>query len=143
MSQQGVGLGRLSEDWLATIIGLLIVAVIGFGLLGPGAQMVTLTAGPGETASAEALAIGGWRVSAQVGGEKAEVVGAWTALGDRAGYTYVCVDGTLMAQVDAVEADATAPGKASLRLENNCEAAVSLTLKTAPVLPWPVFGLFK
>ncbi len=143
MSQPGVGLGKLSEDWLATIAGLLIVAVIGFGLLGPGAQTVTLTAEPGETAEAEALAIGGWRVSAQVGGEKAEVLGAWTVLSDRAGYTYVCGRGTLAAQADVVEADAAAPGKASLRLENDCEAAVSLTLKTAPVLPWPVFGLFK
>jgi hypothetical protein len=143
MSQQGVGLGRLSEDWLATIAGLLIVAAIGFGLLGPGAQTVTMEAAPGEPAIAEVLASGGWRVSAQVGGEPADVTGAWTTLSDRARYTYVCADGTLIAQVDAVEADAAAPGKAALRLENNCEAAVSLTLKTAPVLPWPVFGLFK
>lgn len=39
---------KLNEDWLATFIGLGIVAVIGLGLLGPGPQRATLKPVPQE-----------------------------------------------------------------------------------------------
>ena len=38
----------LPEDWLATLIGLVIVLVIGLGLIGPGPVSATLSVAPGE-----------------------------------------------------------------------------------------------
>ena len=63
---------RLSEDWLATIIGLVIVGVVGLGLLGPGAQKHELKAAAGEDANAYALPLAGWKISATVDGEKSD-----------------------------------------------------------------------
>lgn len=56
---------KLNEDWLATLIGLAIVAIVGFGVLGPGAQSVALKADPGTTIAKEARALGGWSASSQ------------------------------------------------------------------------------
>ena len=61
---------KLTEDWLATLIGLAIVLIIALGLLGPGAQTVTVEVAPGETVSQEVPALTGWQVPASTGAER-------------------------------------------------------------------------
>ncbi|NWG18312.1 MAG: hypothetical protein HXY41_16940 [Chloroflexi bacterium] len=132
----------LSEDWLATLIGLLIVAIIGLGLIGPGPQSVTLKAKPGESVDKTARSLDGWKVSATVGGEKAAVEGAPTQLLDAQVYPFVCEGGQMIAE--AVDSSLSLPpGGTYLTLTNNCDAEVSLTYTTDYAIRWPLFGIFK
>jgi hypothetical protein len=140
----------LSEDWLATIIGLALVAVIGFGLLGPGAQKHELKAAAGESANAYPLPIGGWTVSATVDGEKVTVADAPTALepesasGPARVVAFTCADGVLALDPDLAATISARPadGKATLLLVNDCDAPVTVTYSTSPLIRWPLFNLF-
>lgn len=131
----------LSEDWLATIIGLVIVAIVGLGLLGPGPQSVTLTAKPGETVEKTAKPLGGWKTSATIGGEKVTVTDALKQLLDSQQYPFTCADGTIKAE--AGDLTASYPSGAHLVLTNNCDADTSITLTTSAAVRWPLFGIFK
>lgn len=131
----------LSEDWLATIIGLIIVAVIGLGLLGPGPQTVTLKAQPGESAAQTAKPLNGWKASATLGGEKVTVADAPKQLFDGQPYPFTCADGVIAAGTG--DSTATFPSGAHLLLTNNCEAEAVLTYTTDYAIRWPVFGIFK
>lgn len=132
----------LSEDWLATIIGLLIVAIIGLGLIGPGPQTVTLKAAPGESVDKTARPHDGWKASATIGGEKAVVEGAPKQLVDAQLYPFVCDGGQMAAE--AGDSSLSLPsGGAYLTLTNNCDAEASLTYTTDYAIRWPLFGIFK
>jgi hypothetical protein len=141
----------LSEDWLATLIGLALVAVIGFGLLGPGAQKHELKADAGESAPAVyALPIGGWQAAFTVNGEKVTVEGAPTTLAPEDAnaparvVAFVCENGTLRLDPDLAATISARPegGKATLLLVNDCDAPVTVTYSTGPLIPWPLFNLF-
>ena len=131
----------LSEDWLATIIGLVIVAVVALGLLGPGPQTTTLAAKPGESVGKTARALDGWKASATIGGEKAAVTDAPKRLYDGQAYPFTCINGTIAA--DAGDPTASYPSGAHLTLTNNCDADAVLTYSTGTAIKWPLFGLFK
>lgn len=131
----------LSEDWLATIIGLIIVAIVGLGLLGPGPQSVTLTAKPGETIEKTAKPRDGWKTSATIGGEKVTVADAPKQLFDGQPYPFTCADGTISAE--AGDLTASFPSGAHLSLTNNCDADASITYTTSAAVRWPLFGIFK
>lgn len=135
----------LSEDWLATLIGLAIVFIIGSGLLGPGAQNVSIRAEAGETGAAALRPLSGWRVSATLDGERTSEAEAPTAL--NAGETTVitCHDGALSAQAATLPegVEAAPAGRAQIIVVNECEGVVSLTYQTSALVPWPVFNLFS
>ncbi|MBI5671630.1 MAG: hypothetical protein HZC41_26860 [Chloroflexi bacterium] len=131
----------LSEDWLATIIGLVIVAIVGLGLLGPGPQSVTLTAKPGETVEKTARPLSGWKASATIGGEKITVADAPRQLSDGQQYPFTCADGTIAAE--AGDLTASFPSGAHLVLTNNCAAEATITYTTSTAVRWPLFGIFK
>lgn len=131
---------KLSEDWQATIVGLVIVTIIGLGLIGPGPQTIKIEAAPGASASKSALAMSGWSVSATLGEEKAPVTDAYTRLSDSTAYSYVCQDGVIGgAGVD----NTLSIQDAQVNLTNSCDAAVALTYKTSNAIPWPLFSIFK
>ncbi|MBL8145344.1 MAG: hypothetical protein JNL34_03075 [Anaerolineae bacterium] len=140
----------LSEDWLATLIGLLLVAVIGFGLLGPGAQSHKLTAAAGESANAYALPIGGWKAAFTVDGEKVTVADAPTSLEPESAdaparvVAFTCADGQLALDPDLAATISARPegGKATLLLVNDCDVPVTVTYTTDPIVRWPLFNLF-
>jgi hypothetical protein len=133
MSQRKAG-PRLSEDWLATIVGLIIVAAIGVGLLGPGAQTVALSAEPGATVEADALAAAGWTIRAQIGETAVPVDGAPATLESGASLEFVCEADTITAGNGApVEND-----QVVLSLVNHCAAPVTLTYSRPAALPWPL-----
>ena len=135
----------LSEDWVATLIGLGIVAVIALGLIGPGPQKVTLSTAAGETATQDVLALDGWHVSATLGDDPLMLNEAADALQAGTVYAYDCTDGTvsLLADDAAGEIDVTpAEGQAALALVNHCEQDLTITYKTSTAIPWPLFGLF-
>jgi hypothetical protein len=136
----------LNEDWLATIIGLILVAVVGFGLLGPGAQSVRLQADAGESApAAYLLPIAGWKASATLDGEKLAIpADTPTALARESVTAFVCTDGQLALDPDLAATISARPegGKATLLLINNCDSKVILTYATDPLIRWPLFGLF-
>ena len=137
---------RLSEDWLATLIGLIIVFVVGSGLLGPGRQNVSLSAEAGQTASAALRPLGGWVVSASLDGERASAADAPTSFADGENVIFTCLDGQLSAQSEiALPAGSSAPpeGRAQVIIVNQCDAAVSITYQTNALIPWPVFNLFS
>lgn len=137
---------NLSEDWLATIVGLLIVLIIGSGLIGPGPQSVKLSADAGSTKSVEARAVDGWIVSATLAGESAPLAGKLTDLKDGKIYVYTCRDGQITGQADAAPPDGTAApadDRALLVLVNECDDKAALAYKTENAIPWPVFELFK
>lgn len=137
---------KLSEDWLATIIGLVIVLVIGSGLLGPGPQNVSLKAEAGESASGATVpAISGWKISGTLNGEKTTVENAPAVFESTGVYLFQCdgdtlsLVGTLPLGTETVE---TAPaGKARLEFDNQCSAAASLTFTTDAAIRWPIFNL--
>jgi hypothetical protein len=134
---------RLSEDWLATIIGLVIVLVIGLGLIGPGPQNVTITAPPGEDGQRQVLPLKTWQVSATLGGEAASIENAWTALDGGQAYFYTCRDGALRPGSDNPVLSAALPANQSVVVViNECDEEVVITQRTNPAIPWPVFGLF-
>jgi hypothetical protein len=137
----------LSEDWLATIIGLVIVFVIGAGLLGPGPQSVALKAQPGQTARAEAAAIGGWQVKATLAGKNIPVENAPTALSaDKQMYVLTCAAGNIQyASGDTLTIDgipAVPSGRVWLILRNDCDTEAALTYSIDAAIRWPVFNLF-
>lgn len=131
----------LTEDWLATIIGLIIVAVVALGLIGPGPQSVTLTAKPGETIKKTARPLDGWKASAALGGEKVTVTDAPKQLLDGQQYPFTCADGTISAE--AGDLTASFPSGAHLVLTNNCDMDASITYSTSAAVRWPLFGIFK
>lgn len=137
---------RLSEDWLATIIGLLIVLIIGSGLLGPGAQNVSVSAGAGETASAVLRPLSNWRVSATLDGESTGATTLPTALTDGQTVVITCDNGALTVEsADTLPEGVNSPpeGRAQVVVVNQCDAAVSLTYRTNQTIPWPIFNLFN
>jgi hypothetical protein len=136
---------KLSEDWLATLIGLGIVLVIGAGLIGPGPQSSKLSAEAGATRSVDVVATDGWHVTASLGGESISVSGAASDLDEGTQTVYACADGAITLADDvALPVDLEAPGddQAQIVLVNGCDAALTLTLKTDPAIRWPVFNLF-
>lgn len=135
---------RLSEDWLATLIGLALVAVVGFGLLGPGAQSHRLEAEAGGDAVAYPLPIGGWTVSTTLGGEKVTVPDAPTALAAGSVTAFTCSDGQLALDPGLAATISARPpgGKATLLVVNECAADVVVTYSTGALVRWPLFNLF-
>ena len=140
----------LSEDWLATLIGLSIVALVGFGLLGPGAQKHELKAVAGESASAYALPISGWKAAFKLDGEKVTVEGAPATLApeDTAAparvVAFVCDGGELRLDPELAATISARPegGKATLLLVNNCSVPATVTYTTSSIIRWPLFNLF-
>ena len=136
---------KLTEDWLATIVGLVLVFVIGAGLLGPGAQNVSLGAAPGVTQAATARPLSGWKVSATLNNAKIAVTDAPTSLESGKTYVVTCEGDALSAQVadtlpNAVKA---APAdRAQLVVVNHCDSDVALTYTISAVIPWPIFKIF-
>lgn len=140
-----IGRVRLSEDWLATIIGLIVVLVIGVGALGPGGQEVKVASDAGATAAKPALATSGWAASATLGGEKTKVEGASSLLSAGETTVITCQDGVLTAEAAAAlpeGVEAAPSGKAQVVVVNQCDAAVEVTYKTPAAIPWPIFKLF-
>ena len=135
----------LSEDWLATLIGLLIVLIIGAGLLGPGARTIMINADAGETASASMPLLNGWSVSAAVDGEPASVSGALTAFDQGIQSVITCIDGQLAAEArDLTGEGATMPDDyAELTIVNGCDVSVSVTYRINRAIPYPVFNIFN
>lgn len=131
---------KLNEDWLATIVGLLIVASAGLGLFGSGPQTMSITAAPEETASTDINGTGGWSVSARMGDKTITVIDAYTRLYDSTAYSYVCENG----EVSASGEDLTLSLQDALvSLTNNCDSALTLTYRKGNAIPWPLFGLFQ
>jgi hypothetical protein len=135
---------ELSEDWVATFIGLAIVLVIGTGLLGPGLHSVKLTATPGKTVSTSAPALDGWAISVTLDGEEVTVQDAFTTLETDTNYDYTCRDGAITAEVlaDIPILNPLPEGQAEIFITNECAAAVIVSYKISSAIPWPVFGLF-
>jgi hypothetical protein len=136
---------KINEDWLATLIGLALVVVVGFGLLGPGAQSVALSADPGASAANEARAVGGWGVSLKLDGETVNGVAAPTALSAGRSYVFTCDNGAVsVSESETPPAGVAAPanGRAQLVLVNNCDAPLSLTYSIGALVRWPLFNLF-
>lgn len=137
----------LSEDWLATIIGLIIALVIGLGVLGPGQQTVTLNAEANTTAAKSTLAISGWTVTATLAGKTASVNAAPKVL--QAGATYVisCENDTLTAvrvedQTLPEGVNVAASNLAQLAVVNKCPDAVRVTYTSGAAVPYPLFRIF-
>lgn len=141
----------LSEDWLATLIGLSIVALVGFGLLGPGAQKHELKADAGESAPAVyALPIAGWKAAFRLDGEKVTVEDAPTTLEPEDAtaparvVAFVCENGELRLDPGLAATISARPegGKATLLLVNNCSVPATVTYTTSSIIRWPLFNLF-
>ncbi len=137
-------LPKLSEDWLATLIGLVIVAVIGLGLLGPGPQSVTLEAAPGEQVSRPVLMSNDWKAQAKLDGVTIPIDDRLSvSSGLTAGYR--CENETLM--LDLPEADSLGSvivmrEGMSLTLDNQCAGKLTVTLTIDPAIRWPLFNWF-
>lgn len=135
----------LSEDWLATLIGLAIVLIIALGVIGPGPQTLRLAAGAGETASLDIPAVGGWQVSVSMAGESASLAESSANVVDvqgGAGYTFICGRGVVLALEEANGLDGLEAGQARLFLDNQCESEVIITYRHGYAIPWPLFNLF-
>jgi hypothetical protein len=137
-------LAWLTEDWLATSLGIIIVLVLGLGVLGSGPQDVALSAGAGSDAHTGALAQDGWRVSATLGDEAVEVMEAPGAFEEGEVYVFVCQEGRLHYRPAIEAADYPDPDedKALLVMDNRCDDEVSLTFSTEPAVRWPIFDIF-
>ncbi|MCA9905176.1 MAG: hypothetical protein KC547_15075 [Anaerolineae bacterium] len=134
---------HLSEDWLATLVGLAIVAVIGFGLLGPGAQSVKLSAAPGESAEATAPVMSGWKTSATLDGEALALPADMpTQFENQTVYALTCADGAISASATQDLTVSYPPDGAPVVLDNQCAGDVVVTFATDPILRWAPFGLF-
>lgn len=135
----------LNEDWLATLVGLALVVIIGFGLLGPGAQSVALKADPGATAAKEARALGGWGVSVKLDGAKVEGVDAPKTLAAGSTYVFTCANGAVTVAESATPPEgvnAPAAGKAQLVVVNTCDAPLELSYSIGALVRWPLFNIF-
>ncbi|CAG0983864.1 hypothetical protein ANRL2_02649 [Anaerolineae bacterium] len=134
---------KLSEDWLATIVGLIIVLIVGVGVLGPGPQTAKLTTAAGESMGMEVLARDDWKITATVGGEKFKITAPYTNLESGKTYAYECRDGQILPLAEAVDtATREDADKAYISLLNNCDAKVVMTYQTDLAIRWPIFGLF-
>lgn len=136
----------LSEDWQATIIGLAIVLIIGFGVIGAGPQNVRLTAGAGETQAIALLPISGWSVSATLAGESIPLADVPKQLAAGSTYLFTCSAGALTADPNpALQDGLTVPpaGRAQLLLINDCAGEVTITYRTSAAIRWPLFNLFS
>jgi hypothetical protein len=135
---------NLTEDWLATIVGLLLVAVIGLGALGPGAQSVALSADAGATTSAALRPLAGWSLSAKLGGNAVTLADAPTAFVAGQVVVITCRDGALSLSPDVPDGVPAPPeGRAQVMLVNACDTGVTLTFTTRALIPWPMFNWFR
>jgi hypothetical protein len=137
---------KLNEDWLATVIGLILALIIGLGLLGAGQQSVAVNAAPGKNAARPANAVGGWAVSATIGDKKVTIADAPKQLERGKTYVITCKDGALTAVLAAdtlPEGITPAPAdRAQIAIANTCDAEVRLTYSVGAVVPYPLFRLF-
>ncbi|MCL4249293.1 MAG: hypothetical protein KJ065_14190 [Anaerolineae bacterium] len=134
---------RLSEDWLATIVGLVIVAVLGFGLLGPGALSVKLSAAPGASVDGTARALSGWKASATLGSEALALPADMpTRFENQTVYALTCANGAISANATQDLTLSYPPDGALLTLDNQCDGDLVVTFTTDPILRWAPFGLF-
>ncbi len=136
---------KLSQDWQATIAGLFLVAIIGSGLIGPGPHRVTLTAAPGETISASAKTVDGWRVMATLGeGDEASTIldASDVALDDTTDWTYVCESVSDGLQFSMQDAEIMGDGQSVITLANGCDEPITMRLTIDAFIIWPLFGLF-
>lgn len=124
---------KLNEDWLATIIGLAMVAVVALGLIGPGPQNVTITAEPGETITRDVIERDNARITGRIGEEAVEIEG------DDA-FAFICEAGAIRAQ--APLGAAATSGRAALTLHNDCDQPASITYRTDAAIRWPLFNVF-
>lgn len=137
MEKRKFGGFKLSEDWLATLIGLGIVALIAVGIIGPGPQSVALTAAPGETVEAEVPATTGWRAEARFAdGTILDFSETVERTQRTAFYEHICEDGALRL------GNAASAQFPTLALRNECDQTVTLTYRRSGAIPWPVFGIF-
>lgn len=135
---------KLSQDWMATIIGLVLVAIIGAGLVGPGPHRLTITAEPGETVSAEADTLDGWTVNVETGtGDDARTVldGVSLDMDDATDLTYICDGGELASTTP--DATASGDGVTLVTVANNCDQPVTVRLSIDAFIVWPLFGVFE
>jgi len=139
---------KLTEDWLATLTGWVIVLVIGAGLIGPGPQKANLSADAGEITTRSAMAVGGWSISATLDGTAITADTAFDSLEDGGIYAYTCANGSLTAQQltalpEGIDAALPEDGDALLILDNGCEGALALNYSISVFVRWPLFGLFS
>lgn len=137
---------RLSEDWQATLIGLLIVALIGSGIFGPGGQNVSVKAAAGASGVTSLRPLSGWQVSATLAGDKLVPESPATTAVAGESVILVCREGALMrGDGSLVPADTPRPpeDRAQLVLVNQCDGEVVVTYRTSALIPWPVFNLFS
>ncbi len=123
---------KLNEDWLATIIGLALVAVVALGLLGPGPQNVTITAEPGEMTSREVIDRENARVTGRIGEDSVQIEGNGSS-------AYACENAVLRAL--SSDAAVVASGRVTLTLDNQCDQPASITYRTDAALRWPLFNV--
>lgn len=132
---------KLSEDWQATIIGLLLVVIIGLGLLGPGPHKVTMTATAGETVNTGIDALGGWSVSVKVNGETVDTSEFPDDINDNQIVVFACADGVVTAE--SIEDSTVSMDTAQLTLINNCDAEVEVKYEIKATVQWPLFRVFE
>ncbi len=136
---------ELSEDWIATFIGLILVLVIGMGLLGPGAQSVRVEAAAGQEVSATAPALNGWTIKVTLGGETVDVPDVSPNLEPGANMVYICREDNIIAGVmgNGTESPPVLLGKnGQISIINECTEPVNVSYTIGSVIPWPVFGWF-
>lgn len=132
----------LNEDWLATLIGLAIVAIVASGLIGPGPQNVTVRAEPGSGDGETILVIENARVTGRIGEQTVTVEGADQSL------WFACRDGVISAvTLDelgtlAAPLPIELPINAALTLYNQCEQPASITYRTDAAIRFPLFNVF-
>jgi hypothetical protein len=138
---------NLSEDWVSTLIGLVVVLVIGSGLIGPGPQSEKVSADVGKTIQENVKAVDGWSLSAKQGDVSLPIHNPVTDLDGGQRVMYICADGVLEVSesVDLPPDEFPGPDDdhAQVILMNYCAETVTLTLKTDYVIRWPAFGLFE
>lgn len=137
----------LSEDWLATIIGLALALVIGLGALGPGQQTVTLNAEANAITAQSTLAISGWNVAATLAGKAISLASAPKSLQTGATYVITCENDALTAVQAADQAlpegvSAAAINRAQIAVVNKCAEAVRVTYTSGASVPYPLFRIF-
>jgi hypothetical protein len=137
----------LSEDWIATLVGLFIVFVVASGLLGPGPQSVSVKAAPDAQAQANARAMGGWRVSATVGSDRLDTATAPKTLSNEQIYTFTCEVNNAQENVLTVQETVRTDSSETQRppqiiVDNQCGADVTVSYTTNAAIPYPIFYLF-
>jgi hypothetical protein len=140
-----------NEDWLATVIGLSMVAVVGLGIVGPGPQTVQVTAAPGEANSRPIWEGGAPTLSAQLGDESVAIGGS------AENWAFVCQDGGVQHVQSAVYnalvgqqnplpggtvTERVTTTVVSVSVANDCDQDVTVTYKTNAAIRWPLMNLF-